>query len=432
VLGPYRAVLSTPGAPAFEVAGLVARLPIATVGLGIVLLVSTRTGSYALAGALSATALVAQAAASPMMARLIDRVGQARVLVPAFAGFTVANVLMVAAVEADLSTPLPHLAAAAVGALEPPIGACVRARWRHALAEGPLLHTAFSLEAVIDEAVFIVGPVIVTILATQVHESAGLLTIAVVATMGGWWLAAQRSTEPPTSRGSDGAREFAEPMRWPGLVPIIVVGILLGSLFGATEVVTVAFAQEHGHRSATAALLGAWAFGSLIAGLVTGAVPWRSSARTRYRVGSLALTAAMTPLPFIDGLWLLGGVLFVAGFAISPTLVATVSLIDDTVPSRRLTEGITWVTTGLGLGVAAGAAIAGHLIDAHGASAAFWLSTASGALATAVAWTTRIDPPSETLVTPATAVTHDPAEPARRAARFRRSGRGSGETESRN
>jgi predicted MFS family arabinose efflux permease len=385
-------VLSTPGAPAFEVAGFVARLPIATVGLGIVLLISTRTGSYGLAGAVSATALIAQAAAAPMMARLIDRVGQARVLAPAFAGFTVANVLMVAAVEADLSTPIPHLAAVAVGALEPPIGACVRARWRHALAGSPLLHTAFSLEAVIDEAIFMVGPVVVTILATQVHESAGLLTIAVVATLGGWWLAAQRSTEPPALRGSEGARAAVEPMRWPGLAPIIAVGALLGSLFGATEVVTVAFAQEHGHRSATGALLAAWAFGSLIAGLVTGAVPWRSSARTRYRFGSLALAAVMSPLPFIDGLWLLGGALFVAGFAISPTLVATVSLVDNTVPSRRLTEGITWVTTGLGIGVAAGAAIAGRLIDAHGAGPAYWVSTASGALAALVAWTTRTRP----------------------------------------
>jgi predicted MFS family arabinose efflux permease len=386
VLGPYRAVLSTPGAPAFEVAGFFARLPISTVGLGIVLLVSTRTGSYGLAGSISATALIAQAAAAPMMARLMDRVGQARVLVPAFACFAISNVLMVWAVEADLSTPLPHLAAVGVGALEPPIGACVRARWRHALSGTSLLHTAFSLEAVIDEAIFMVGPVVVTILATQVHETAGLLTIAVVASLGGWWLAAQRSTEPPASRGGAETRGSVEPMRWPGLTPIIVVGALLGSLFGATEVITVAFAEEHGHRSATGALLAAWAFGSLIAGLVTGAIPWRSSARSRYRVGSLALAAVMVPLPFIGGLWLLGGALFVAGFAISPTLVATVSLVDDTVPPQRLTEGITWVTTGLGLGVAAGAAIAGRLIDAHGASPAYWVSAVSGLLAAAVAW----------------------------------------------
>jgi predicted MFS family arabinose efflux permease len=379
--------LATPGAPAFEVAGFFARLPISTIGLGIVLLVSTRTGSYGLAGSISATALIAQAAAAPMMARLMDRVGQARVLVPAFACFAVSNVLMVWTVEADLSTPLPHLAAVGVGALEPPIGACVRARWRHALSDTPLLHTAFSLEAVIDEGIFIVGPVLVTILATQVHETAGLLTIAVVASLGGWWLAAQRSTEPPASRRDAETRGAVEPMGWPGLTPIIVVGALLGSLFGAAEVVTVAFAEEHGHRSATAALLAAWAFASLLAGLVTGAVPWRSSARSRYRVGSLAMAAVMIPLPFIDGLWLLGGALFVAGFATSPTLVATVSLVDDTVPSQRLTEGITWVTTGLGLGVAAGAAIAGRVIDAHGASAAYWVSAVSGFLAAAVAWT---------------------------------------------
>jgi predicted MFS family arabinose efflux permease len=364
-------------------------LPIATVGLGIVLLVSTRTGSYGLAGSVSAAAMVAQAAAAPMLARLIDRVGQARVLLPAFAGFATANVLMVAVIEAGLPTPVPHLAAVAVGALEPPVGACVRARWRHALAGTPRLHTAFSLEAVIDEAIFMVGPVAVTLLATQVHETAGLLTIAAIATLGGWWLAAQRSTEPPTALGEHQTAPSIEAMRWPALAPIVIVGGLLGSLFGATEVVTVAFAQERGHESATGALLASWAFGSLIAGLVTGAVPWRSTARSRYRVGSVLLTAVMVPLPFVDGLWVMGATLFVAGFAISPTLVATVSLIDDTVPSQRLTEGITWVTTGLGLGVAAGAAVAGRLIDAFGASPAYWVSAVSGALAAAVAWSTR-------------------------------------------
>jgi predicted MFS family arabinose efflux permease len=392
VLGPYRRILSTPGAPAFEAAGFVARLPIATVGLGIVLLVSTRSGSYTLAGSVSATALTAQAAAAPLMARLIDRIGQGRVLVPVFAGFATANVVLVAAVEADLSTPLPHLAAVAVGVLEPPIGACVRARWRHALAGTSLLHTAFSLEAVIDEAIFMVGPVLVTVLATQVHETAGLLAIAVLATSGGWWLAAQRSTQPPTSREGKVRRLAIEPMRWPALGPIVVVGGLLGSLFGAAEVITVAFAREQGHPAAAGVLLASWAFGSLIAGLITGVVPWRSSARSRYRVGSLALCAVMLPLPFIDGLWALEAVLFVAGFAISPTLVATVSLIDDTVPERRLTEGITWVTTGLGLGVAVGAAVAGRIIDDFGASPAYWVSAVSGALAAAVACLTPARP----------------------------------------
>jgi predicted MFS family arabinose efflux permease len=185
-------------------------------------------------------------------------------------------------------------------------------------------------------------------------------------------------------------------MRWAALGPIVVVGGLLGSLFGSAEVITIAFAQEHGHRGATGALLATWACGSLIAGLATGAVPWRSSAHHRYRVGSLALWAVMLPLPFIGGLWLMAAALFLAGFAISPTLVATVSLIDDTVPSRRLTEGITWVTTGLGLGVAAGAAVAGRIIDDAGASPAYWFSVVSGALAAGVAWAVPLRPIART------------------------------------
>jgi predicted MFS family arabinose efflux permease len=101
------------------------------------------------------------------------------------------------------------------------------------------------------------------------------------------------------------------------------------------------------------------------------------------------MAVVMLPLPFVGGLWLLAVTLFVAGGAISPTLVATIALVDETVPSSRLTEGITWVTTGLELGVAAGAAVAGQMVDAWGASPSYWVSVASGALAAVVAWANR-------------------------------------------
>ncbi len=387
MLTPYRSVFSAPGAKAFCVAGLMSRLPMSTVSLGIVLLVSRRTGSYSAAGVLSAAYMVAAAASSPVMARLIDRVGQRRVLLPASLGFGFAIVAMMAAIELDLPVPVPHLFAVVGGVLFPPVGACIRARWTHVLETGPQLHTAFSFEAVVDELVFMVGPVLVAVLATQVHELAGLTVVVVLAVSGGCWLATLRATEPPAT-AMLGARRDAEPLRWTWLAPMVVTAACLGSLFGATEVVTVAFAREQDHVALTGVLLAVWASGSLIAGLVTGALRWRSSVQTRYRLGALGMAAAMWPLPFVGNVSALAAALFLGGFAVSPTLVASMTLIEVNVPAGRLTEGITWLSSGIGLGIAPGAAVAGHLVDGYGASTAYWVPVVSGIGAAAVAWST--------------------------------------------
>jgi MFS family permease len=387
MLGPYRTVLSTRGARAFSVAGLMSRLPMSTISLGIVLLVAHRTGSYGTAGVISACYTLTTAASSPAMARLIDRLGQATVLIPASAGLAAGVLGLVVAVELEWPAPLPHLFAMAAGALSPPIGACVRARWSYLLEAGPGLHTAFSLEAVVDEAVFMVGPVLVTILATQVNETAGLLAVVCLALWGGIWLASQRSTEPPVSAPPTPSLS-AEPLPWTWLICMVVAAACLGSLFGATEVVTVAFAKEQGHVALTGALLAIWASGSLIAGLVTGVVRWTAGPLRRYRLGALAMALVMLPLPFVANVYVLAVALFLGGFAVSPTLVASMSLIETNVPAVRLTEGISWLSTGIGFGIAPGAAIAGHLVDLYGASTAYVVPGAGGVLAAAVALST--------------------------------------------
>src|SRR4051812_19198691 len=122
----YRQVLGLPGALVFSMSGLVARLPISMVSLGIVVLVSTRTGSYSLAGSVSAAYLVAGAAFAVLQARLIDRLGQSRVLPVAGAVFAAGLVAMMAAVETNRPAPWPHLCAAVAGAATPQITSCVR------------------------------------------------------------------------------------------------------------------------------------------------------------------------------------------------------------------------------------------------------------------------------------------------------------------
>ncbi len=386
----YRRVLVRPGALAFSGAALVARLPISMVGLGIVLLVEQRTGSYGLAGTVSGVFVLAEAAFAVLHGRWVDHYGQSRVLPLAISVFGAGLSLMMLAVEQDWPWALTYGFAAVAGASLPQVGASVRTRWSHLLDEPSEVQTAFALEAVLDEVVFVVGPVLVTLLATGWHPVAGLTVALASGMLGTFTFAAQRSTEPPPGRTtSAGARE---PMPWRLVLPLALVCLTLGALFGASEVTTVAFAEEQGQRWAAGWLLAAWSFGSLVAGLVTGAVAWRSGPDARLRWGSAAMALAMAPLMFIDSVPLMALVLLVGGLSIAPTMIGAMTMVQQGVPSGRLTEGMAILHTGIVAGVAPGATIAGYVVDHQGASAAYAVALAGGVLGAIVAQTARRSP----------------------------------------
>jgi predicted MFS family arabinose efflux permease len=262
----------------------------------------------------------------------------------------------------------------------------VRARWAHSIEHRGQLNTAFSIEAVLDEVVFVVGPVLVTFLTLQVSAYSGLIVAAIAATLGSWALAAQRRTEPPTVAHSSGRRA---PIAWWLLGPVVAMCLGLGVLFGSTEVIVVAFTTAHGHRGASGIVLAIWAAGSLFAGVVVGASAQPRDPLARLRWSILGLALLFVPLLFLSGIpWLAVG-MFLAGVMISPTLIAAVNLIERDVPSSRLTEALTWTTTGMAVGVAPGAAIAGWTVDHHGASAGFLVPLVAGLAASAVAWSFR-------------------------------------------
>ena len=390
MLDSYRRVLSRPGALAFSSAALVARLPMSMVGLGIVLLVEERTGSYGLAGTVSAAFVLAEAAFAVLHGRLVDTFGQSRVLPLAISIFGVGMALMMLSVEQEWSLVSTYLFAALAGASLPQVGASVRTRWAHLLDRPAEVQTAFALEAVLDEVVFVVGPVVVTLLATSWHPVAGLTTAAVSGLVGTFAFAAQRRTEPPPGRRDEsGARE---PMPRRLVLTLAVVCLTLGGLFGAAEVTTVAFAEEKGMRWAAGWLLAAWALGSLVAGLVTGAVAWRSGPDVRLRWGSAAMALAMVPLIFIESVPLMAVVLVLGGLAIAPTMIGAMTMTEQGVPSSRLTEGMAILHTGLVAGVAPGAGIAGFVVDQRGAPAAYGVALVSGILGAVVAQTARRSP----------------------------------------
>jgi MFS family permease len=387
MLDSYRRVLARPGAFAFSSAALVARLPISMVGLGIVLLVEERTGSYGLAGTVAAVFVLAEAAFAVLHGRWVDHFGQARVLPLAISVFGAGLALMMLAVEQDWARPWTYVFAAVAGASLPQVGASVRTRWSHLLDEPADKQTAFALEAVLDEVVFVVGPVVVTLLATGWHPVAGLSFAVASGVLGTFALAVQRRTEPPAGRASPAAER--SPMPWRLVLPLALVCLTLGALFGAAEVTTVAFAEEQGARWVAGWLLAAWSFGSLVAGLVTGAVVWRSGPDVRLRWGSAAMALAMAPLAFVSSIPLMAVVLLVGGLAIAPTMISAMTMVEQGVAPGRLTEGMAILHTGIVAGVAPGASIAGFVVDHHGASAAYAVALAGGILGALAAQTAR-------------------------------------------
>lgn len=383
----YGHVLSLPGAALFSASGLVSRLPLSMASLGLVLLVTERGGGYGAAGLVAAAYVAAAAVAAPLHGRLSDRWGQRVVLGVSGLGYAVGVLLTVLAVVEDLPGAWPHAAAAVAGAFTPQTGSLVRARWTYLLRDDrSRLTTAFAIEAVIDEVVFVVGPVLVTFLTLQVADVAGLAVATTAAVLGSWVLAAQTATEPPRGGRPTGPRV---PLGWPVLGPVLVAAVGIGVLFGSTEVLVVAFTDAEGSRGSAGAVLAVWAAGSLVAGVAVGALPSPLDPVARLRWTVLGLALSFVPLLLVPSvLWLAVG-MFVAGVMISPSMIAATSVIEEYVPPSRLTEALTWTTTGLAIGVAPGAAVAGAVVDRIGASEGFAVPLVAGLVAAAVAWSFR-------------------------------------------
>jgi MFS family permease len=386
MLTAYRRVLSVPGALLFSATGLVARLPLSMETIGIVLLVVAETGSYGLAGSLAATTTIANAVASILQGRFLDRLGQPRVLPPLIMVWGMGVAGLVVSVHGDWWHWTAFFSAVVMGAALPSIGTCVRARWAHVVTEPRALQTAYALESVVDEAVFITGPILITALATAWDPAAGMAAMVVAGLGGTLFLAAQRSTSPPP-HPRVAAVEDRPRMPWRTVVPLVVVAAALGGLFGSAEVATVAFADERGAVELTGVLLALWALGSLLAGVLAGAVHIKRSLAFQVKAYTIALTLGMAPLTLIGPVWLMGAALFVAGFAIAPGMIASLTLVQRTVPAERLTEGMAFVHTGLAAGLAPGAAISGIVVDAAGSSAAYLVSVTAGLVAALAAQT---------------------------------------------
>jgi predicted MFS family arabinose efflux permease len=379
MLSAYSDVLRRPGAFRMSATGFLARFPMAMLGLGEVLLVSSQTGSYALAGALSATGALANAVFGPLLGRATDRYGQSRVLPLLVTVHVVSLAAFVVLVLRDAPTWSLFLSVTLSGGTFPNLGALVRARWAFILAgEPPLLRTAFAWESVLDEVIYVAGPPLATVLAVAVADYSALLAVGLLLVGGTVLFVGSRATEPPA--GGTPPKGQGSALRFPGVLAVTAAFVFLGALFGSFEVVTVAFADEAGVRGWTGLLLGLYALASGASGVVLGAMHVRATLDRQLLWASGLLALVTIPFPFISSPWVLGVQCLVAGLAVSPVLISGFALIERLVPNARMTEGLVWSNTGLGVGIAVAAALAGQVIDSRGASTAYWICVGSTAL----------------------------------------------------
>ncbi|QES57107.1 MFS transporter [Streptomyces venezuelae] len=381
---PYRAIFATPGTKGFTAAGLLGRMPLSMVGIGVLTMITELGGSYGLAGALTGTIALSAAAVGPQVSRLVDQYGQRRVLRPAtlVAVAAVTGLLIAAANGWPSWTLFPF---AVVAGCVPSVGSMVRARWTALFRDTPQLHTAYSFESIVDELCFIVGPPLAATLSAGWFPEAGPVVALVCLLTGVWWLTALTATEPkPHPHEEHTDRSSA--LRSPGLQVLVATFVATGAIFGSVDVATLAFAAEHGDKSLGGVFLAIWAFGSCLAGIVFGLLHFKGKAEPRWILGISAMAVSMIPLLLAGNLPFLAVALFVSGLAIAPTMITTMALIEAHVPHAKLTEGMTWISTGLAVGIAVGSSVTGWVVDTAGAQTGYVVSISAGVAAAAVAF----------------------------------------------
>lgn len=403
MLNRYRAAFEPRGSLSFSLAGLLGRFPASMVGLGLVFVIAAH-GNYGRAGTLVGIQALSACVGGPLQGRLADRFGQARILVPVAATFGLVLAGLILALRADASFAVLAVLAAGAGASSPTTGTLARSRWTTLHSGGGRLQTAFAVEAVFDEVVFVVGPVLTTFLATYSDPLVALVVAAVAGVSGSLLLAAQHRTQPPSAAsaspatspatgprvgrvrsGPDGAAPAARsPLPWSALVTLLVAQLTVGAIFGSTDVVTVAYATAAGAKQDAGLVLACFSGGSLLAGLVVGAVAWRMSPMRRVRICVAVLGCTTVLLPLVPNLRLLPLAGFAVGVTCSPALVAIAAAVQVVTPRDRLTEAMALGTSFLVAGFSLGSAVAGHLVDAVGPHRAYLQSAVAGLLATVV------------------------------------------------
>jgi MFS family permease len=376
----YRSVLTEPGALRLMSSALVGRLPQGMSSLAILLLIRDATHSYAAAGVgVGANALAASLCA-PLIGRLVDRFGRRTVVGPAAALQAAVYVLLAIAADAHASTLLLIACAALAGSLIPPIAPVVRTVLRELFDDHSVRETAFAMEAIAQETIWIVGPLLVTIVITLASPKVALLMLAVLVAAGTLLFLRspllERPVEHETEHAHHGSALASVDLRWL-LLPVTLMGFAIG----AVEVGIPALALHEGSRAASGFLLALWSFGSMVGGIRYSSSHWRATLGSRYMLLLLANCLSILPLVAAGSIGVAAACSFVAGLAIAPAFSCQYVLVGHVVLPGTEHEAFSWTLSGLIGGVAAGSALGGVVVAPLGVKAPFIIASVVACLA---------------------------------------------------
>jgi MFS family permease len=380
VLGRYASVLRGRGTAVPLTASIVGRLSLGMTTLALLLLVRETTGSYAPAGLVSAAYALAFALFGPSRARAADRTGPVRALLLTAAVHPPALVLLVVLAVADVPTAVLLPVAVVAGASVPPHGPVMRALWA-SLLHGPLRATAYSLESVVVELCFVVGPLLTALLAATVHPGAAVVASGLLALAGALGMVATGTVRAVVPHEAP-QRSRIGPLASPAVRALLLTVAGIGIGFGAIEVALPAFVEQEGGRPAAAGvLLAVWGVGSIVGGLVYGGLDLRAPHRRQLPVLVAAL-AVGGALPLLaPGAVAMGVALFAYGLTIAPFSACNSLLLGESAPPGTTTEAFAWNTSMLFGGAALGTAVAGLLVDRVGPGAGLAVTAVAGGLA---------------------------------------------------
>ncbi|MBA8827381.1 MFS family permease [Saccharopolyspora lacisalsi] len=389
-LGDYRRALSTPGAGAPVLASLLARLPIAMIGLSLLLYVERETGTFAAAGLVSASVLVGVACGSVIQGRVMDRIGPSPPLLVMSGVFGVLITVEILAIEFRAPVAVLTVLAFADGITQPNVAPASRALWTRLLPSGATRDAAYSYEAISMETFFILGPGLAGLLVALPWPGTGVVTGAVCMILGSVGFACTRAAREQRPRTRETAStSLLGAIASPGMRTVATAALGFGALLGMVEVAVPAAAEQAGRPSLGGLMLSVLSISSVVVGLLYGMRPWPRPMHLRLPALLLGFAVLIALLAVPGTLWGLSLALLVAGSLITPQSTAHSVAIELAAPAGTATEAFGWVLTSVTLGAAAGQSLSGQLVETSGPPLAFAIAGAIGVVLALTLWVRR-------------------------------------------